>query len=181
MSDLQIGLAMLGVLIVAAVLAFNWWQERKFRRRGEETFSGRHDDVLFGRPSVPSAPAAASPPLSLDEPRIEPSMEPRLEPQLDSAPAVAARTASSPGPQSGVVDVPRPEIDYIVEIRAGEFIAVAKRSEEHTSELQSHSDLVCRLLLEKKKKCKRRAARVARRGLKVKIEMHAEGDRQRLR
>src|SRR5438034_7241080 len=28
----------------------------------------------------------------------------------------------------------------------------AQRSEEHTSELQSHSDLVCRLLLEKKKK-----------------------------
>src|SRR5260221_1489382 len=28
---------------------------------------------------------------------------------------------------------------------------VAERSEEHTSELQSHSDLVCRLLLEKKK------------------------------
>src|SRR5438132_7250674 len=26
----------------------------------------------------------------------------------------------------------------------------AKRSEEHTSELQSHSELVCRLLLEKK-------------------------------
>src|SRR5438034_5213584 len=30
--------------------------------------------------------------------------------------------------------------------------AIARRSEEHTSELQSHSDLVCRLLLEKKKK-----------------------------
>src|SRR5438132_7515346 len=30
----------------------------------------------------------------------------------------------------------------------------ADRSEEHTSELQSHSDLVCRLLLEKKKKTK---------------------------
>src|SRR5947207_9932904 len=30
-----------------------------------------------------------------------------------------------------------------------------ERSEEHTSELQSHSDLVCRLLLEKKKKKKR--------------------------
>src|SRR5438034_2678568 len=29
--------------------------------------------------------------------------------------------------------------------------ALNKRSEEHTSELQSHSDLVCRLLLEKKK------------------------------
>src|SRR5260221_8883129 len=32
-----------------------------------------------------------------------------------------------------------------------EFPAPAVRSEEHTSELQSHSDLVCRLLLEKKK------------------------------
>src|SRR5438132_13821761 len=30
--------------------------------------------------------------------------------------------------------------------------AATIRSEEHTSELQSHSDLVCRLLLEKKKK-----------------------------
>src|SRR5437588_3988865 len=29
---------------------------------------------------------------------------------------------------------------------------VQARSEEHTSELQSHSDLVCRLLLEKKKR-----------------------------
>ena len=28
---------------------------------------------------------------------------------------------------------------------------VIKRSEEHTSELQSHNDLVCRLLPEKKK------------------------------
>src|SRR5437667_8022929 len=31
----------------------------------------------------------------------------------------------------------------------------AKRSEEHTSELQSHHDLVCRLLLEKKKKMRK--------------------------
>src|SRR2546430_7504773 len=35
------------------------------------------------------------------------------------------------------------------------------RSEEHTSELQSQSNLVCRLLLEKKKKYSRRATRTA--------------------
>src|SRR5438132_5420777 len=35
----------------------------------------------------------------------------------------------------------------------GERVGVrGNRSEEHTSELQSHSDLVCRLLLEKKNK-----------------------------
>src|SRR5438034_9157512 len=34
----------------------------------------------------------------------------------------------------------------------GTLSSSKQRSEEHTSELQSHSDLVCRLLLEKKKK-----------------------------
>ena len=34
----------------------------------------------------------------------------------------------------------------------GVYLEILLRSEEHTSELQSHSDLVCRLLLEKKKK-----------------------------
>src|SRR5260221_10671306 len=36
------------------------------------------------------------------------------------------------------------------------------RSEEHTSELQSHSDLVCRLLLEKKKPARRLQSRQSR-------------------
>src|SRR5437773_6623889 len=35
---------------------------------------------------------------------------------------------------------------------AATIATLAIRSEEHTSELQSHHDLVCRLLLEKKKK-----------------------------
>src|SRR2546427_5271770 len=36
--------------------------------------------------------------------------------------------------------------------RTPEHVVVGGRSEEHTSELQSQSNLVCRLLLEKKKK-----------------------------
>src|SRR5260221_3736173 len=42
------------------------------------------------------------------------------------------------------------------------------RSEEHTSELQSHSDLVCRLLLEKKKN--RLTARPRRVALMTRIQ-----------
>src|SRR5438034_7170101 len=38
----------------------------------------------------------------------------------------------------------------------GRNMSMVLRSEEHTSELQSHSDLVCRLLLEKKKKKKQK-------------------------
>src|SRR5688572_32023021 len=43
--------------------------------------------------------------------------------------------------------------------RVGAAIATSFRSEEHTSELQSQSNLVCRLLLEKKKKTIGRALR----------------------
>src|SRR5438270_7481164 len=39
---------------------------------------------------------------------------------------------------------------------------VRRRSEEHTSELQSQSNLVCRLLLEKKKKKKKKKTRLKR-------------------
>src|SRR3712207_8064210 len=42
--------------------------------------------------------------------------------------------------------------------QVGEFsFVIARRSEEHTSELQSRQYLVCRLLLEKKKKLVRRS------------------------
>src|SRR5690242_20889374 len=40
-------------------------------------------------------------------------------------------------------------------IYVGHTSQVPQRSEEHTSELQSHVNLVCRLLLEKKKKKKK--------------------------
>src|SRR5438034_8642895 len=41
-------------------------------------------------------------------------------------------------------------------VRIHHLTQAAHRSEEHTSELQSHSDLVCRLQLEKKKKKKKK-------------------------
>src|SRR2546427_1043424 len=42
--------------------------------------------------------------------------------------------------------------DYLSKVSEEWKTKVGKRSEEHTSELQSQSNLVCRLLLEKKKK-----------------------------
>src|SRR5690242_21388959 len=46
----------------------------------------------------------------------------------------------------------RREMNDIVGALANLCEGLAVRSEEHTSELQSHVNLVCRLLLEKKKK-----------------------------
>src|SRR5260370_2986136 len=44
------------------------------------------------------------------------------------------------------------ELILVQELIPGKQFATIFRSEEHTSELQSHLNLVCRLLLEKKKK-----------------------------
>src|SRR5437588_8668723 len=56
---------------------------------------------------------------------------------IEVRPASVSTPTVKRAPPAGVVEEP--------------FVDDA-RSEEHTSELQSHSDLVCRLLLEKKKK-----------------------------
>src|SRR5260221_4085245 len=45
-----------------------------------------------------------------------------------------------------------PRLDWQSHVAMNPASVMKLRSEEHTSELQSHSDLVCRLLLEKKKK-----------------------------
>src|SRR5258708_31526140 len=63
---------------------------------------------------------------------------------------------SSPSPLAAKFSVIRP--------RAGWPRGTSGRSEEHTSELQSPDHLVCRLLLEKKKKQFRHATTRRRRG-----------------
>src|SRR5438034_4987764 len=72
----------------------------------------------------------------------------------------AARATDHPiTGDSLVLKDPMAESDRKVRFKATHDAAIdpsqastrTSRSEEHTSELQSHSDLVCRLLLEKKK------------------------------
>src|SRR6266496_5185223 len=56
-------------------------------------------------------------------------------------------------------------------LRAGKLVPWTVRSEEHTSELQSRRDLVCRLLLEKKKK-----TAIRRIAYKKKKKLHTDHD-----
>src|SRR2546427_5496183 len=50
----------------------------------------------------------------------------------------------------------RHEAQVVLLVPETKLAGGVERSEEHTSELQSQSNLVCRLLLEKKKRTKRR-------------------------
>ena len=47
MSTLQLGLIIGGIVLVVGVLVYNWWQERRVRRRIESAFRKPDDGVLL--------------------------------------------------------------------------------------------------------------------------------------
>src|SRR5215204_4425296 len=83
---------------------------------------------------------------------IEQSQDPRSE---DRKWAVEVEGIDEPVGYTALYGLQRqtaPELGAIMGDERVRGRGVGRRSEEHTSELQSHSDLVCRLLLAKKKK-----------------------------
>src|SRR5207302_7171766 len=73
----------------------------------------------------------------------------------DALPILSARSPSNNWSAPIMIDLPAP-VSPVIAVNPGEIShsKSSTRSEEHTSELQSRENLVCRLLLEKKKKKK---------------------------
>ncbi|SOD15777.1 hypothetical protein [Nitrosomonas ureae] len=47
MSDLQISLIIIGIIIIVAVAIFNWLQQLRYRREVQAAFEHKHDDILL--------------------------------------------------------------------------------------------------------------------------------------
>ena len=47
MSDLQISLIVVGILIIGCVVFYNWIQRRRYERNTEKAFKNKYDDVLL--------------------------------------------------------------------------------------------------------------------------------------
>ena len=89
MSDLQLSLLVIGILIVVATYFFNRLQERKYRRKSESAFENDMQDVLLG-PQGSASPVDDRVEPQLREPVIE-DKDNALEkplPVADRAPAV---------------------------------------------------------------------------------------------
>jgi FtsZ-interacting cell division protein ZipA len=98
MSDLQLSLLIIGILVVVATYFFNWLQERKYRRKSETAFNDNLQDVLL---ESKSAAAAA-----------DGRVEPRL---LD--PAITERSGAVDKPAADITEAMLdPEIMFIAEI-----------------------------------------------------------------
>jgi FtsZ-interacting cell division protein ZipA len=123
MSDLQLSLVIIGIIVIAGVWLFNGYQERRYRRRVEQAFEAQPDDVLLGGPEAePAAPETQE--------RVEPQFE-RVEPRWqadeahDDEPAPPAAAAPQRAPAAAADSCPEvdPGIDYIAEIISDEPIA----------------------------------------------------------
>jgi len=84
MSDLQMGLVALGVLLLVAVLLFNWWQERRVCQQMQANFAADGQDLLLGEGAVAvsqrrepgfGGPAPASSAVDVEAADIDPGCE----------------------------------------------------------------------------------------------------------
>lgn len=73
MSDLWMILVLLGVSVVLAVVVFNWWQEKKYRRDVEYRFSQTRVDVLDNE--APEADGKREPASKVDKHTVSEDME----------------------------------------------------------------------------------------------------------
>lgn len=121
MSELQLGLLAIGILVVVAVIAYNKWLETKARRRADGAFAARPPDVLLrgaaGEAGEPS-PAARRTNVPPPPERVEHTLG-----DLDTAArAPAPATGDVDGPPSAALD---PLIDCIAVLQCARPVAGA--------------------------------------------------------
>lgn len=117
MSDLQIGLIALGVLFILLVLAFNWWQDRRARRRMEDHFPTAEHDPLLGqaeatRATVTPAPKSAAP-------RREPGMGGETT-GVEAADTQAGMASTATGTPADDADEADPAVEAVIEVVFGQ-------------------------------------------------------------
>jgi hypothetical protein len=129
MSDLQLGLLIIGALVVAGIIAYNWFQQWRLRRGLRETPREREEPVQ-PKPPFPDPPRTE--PRLAHERSERPVPEPLLvreppPPRVQTArhaPAIVASLPPLPG-----VDL---TIDYVVALDADEPISAAGLADLHT-------------------------------------------------
>ncbi|WP_258128917.1 cell division protein ZipA C-terminal FtsZ-binding domain-containing protein [Achromobacter anxifer] len=113
MSDLQIGLIALGVLLILLVLGFNWWQDRRVRRKMQTHFPSTEQDPLLGAGAATGAAATAGAAAARREPGMG-GEAPRAQP---GQPAPV-----DPGSDADDTEEPDPACEVVIEINFAEAV-----------------------------------------------------------
>jgi FtsZ-interacting cell division protein ZipA len=132
MSDLQVSLLIIGVIVVGGVTAFNWFQQWRLRRKLEQAFGDKPEDVLL-RAEPAGGPGERVEPQLHTAHRMNIEPDPEFEVAMEDAPppptnAAAADVIHNLPPVPGF----DPAIDYITAIDASEPVSAAGLAELHT-------------------------------------------------
>lgn len=68
MSDLQLSLIIIGILIIAGVAIFNWFQQQRYRRKIQEAFDHEHHDILLNTQDTDETSQRIEPRFNKPEP-----------------------------------------------------------------------------------------------------------------
>jgi FtsZ-interacting cell division protein ZipA len=136
MTDLQGALIVLGLLAVAAVAIYNFWQERQFRRKSEQALPPSGDDpLLTGAPAggMDAAGGGATGEGREREHEYDPSV--RREPVLGDAGAADERI--EPGFGDGTGEAPGAELPLAGDTDPTPPVASASRAGARRAEPRS--------------------------------------------
>ena len=105
MSELQLALAVIGAIVIVAVIAYNKWQEARFAKRADRDFGSRHDDVLVAAPAAAARNADETPAPPVVHRVPEPAVAERVEHTLGDidAPPIPAAPAEEAAIRGGHV------------------------------------------------------------------------------
>lgn len=116
MSDLQLGLLAIGAVVVIVVIAYNKWQEVRYRREADRNMGSRHNDALMGSADDVNAASVLSSaaPQYFERARVDE----RIEPTFDGRRANVAHAVSPVADETLLSD----SIDFVVPMEASEEI-----------------------------------------------------------
>lgn len=105
MSELHLSLIVIGLVIIGFVLAFNRWQEYRFRKKTEELFARDRPDVLLDEAQVRPAAERVEPTFSGGPIMVGREHEPALSSEAPAAAVTPFADWSEPQAEAAVVAV----------------------------------------------------------------------------
>lgn len=141
MNELQMYLLAIGVVVVLAVLIFNRWQERKYRRQAEQNFASSHDDVLLDE----SSGSERLEPMLEDEQPGEAEEERHESPEPASAQDVAAPWTENEATESVVEPVAAQDIPEPTPAEPRVSVGATPHAAEHASAPDAATEYIATL------------------------------------
>jgi FtsZ-interacting cell division protein ZipA len=130
MSDLQINLIVIGIVIIGGVVFYNWMQQRRYQRSTEKAFKNKYEDVLLGAEKT------------TEEKRVEPQInkevtgDSRVEPSIKEKEIVRSDSKLEQKPLNTTNEPARPVkvysngvVDYVVSIQPENSVTVSDLAE----------------------------------------------------